>query len=45
MCFTGLLSKLSSYVSVNAEVVITSTGTWHLIHLSPLCFGKLTLLG
>lgn len=33
MCFTGLLSELSSYISVNAEVVMTSTGTWHLIYL------------
>lgn len=41
MCFTGPLSELSSYVSVNAEVVRTSAWTCHVIHLFPPCFLEL----
>lgn len=44
MCFTGLLSELSSYVFVNAEVVITSIGTWHLIHHFPPLFWEIDLI-
>lgn len=35
ICFTGPLSELSSYVSANAEVVITLAWTWHVIYLFP----------
>lgn len=44
MCFTGPLSELSSYVSVNAEVVITSARTWHVIHLFPPPFLELDFI-
>lgn len=44
VCFTGPLSEFSSYVSVNAEVVITSAWTWHAIYLLHPPFLELGLI-